>query len=216
VAPTDWLITGLSAASDSLAIGGWAMPFQFLCPQGHVLQADESQVGMQCMCPYCGQQFLVPAPVVGKPGVQQQSAAPTVPAGPAGLAAAAGTQPLQPGSAQAALQPEAATGIAEPRSPAAGLAFIPGAAQGVLHIPCPSGHVLETPREMLGEDAICPFCQVQFRLRYENSIEYRKQRQAERERRELERGRAWMQWSFAIAAVVVIAVMLLIAASVSR
>jgi hypothetical protein len=69
---------------------------------------------------------------------------------------------------------------------------------------------------MVGEDAICPFCQVQFRLRYENSLEYRKQRQAERERRELERGRAWMQWSLAIAAVVVLGVILLIAASVSR
>jgi len=139
-----------------------------------------------------------------------------VSAGRAGLAAAGGGQPVQSGSAQVVLQSEAAAGAVEPRSPAAGLAFIPGAAQGVLHIPCPSGHLLETPREMLGEDAICPFCQVQFRLRYENSIEYRKQRQAERERRELERGKAWMQWSFAIAAVVVIAVILLIAASVSR
>ncbi len=99
---------------------------------------------------------------------------------------------------------------------APGFALFPGAQQGVLHIVCPSGHVLETPREMIGEDAICPFCHVQFRLRYENSLEYRKQRQAERERRELERGKAWMQWAFAIAAVVVLGVILLFAASASR
>jgi hypothetical protein len=45
------------------------MPFQFYCPQGHVLQSDESSVGQACQCPYCGAAFLVPAPMPGT-GVQ--------------------------------------------------------------------------------------------------------------------------------------------------
>ncbi len=36
------------------------MAFQFLCPQGHLLQGDELQVGRPCQCPYCGGVFLVP------------------------------------------------------------------------------------------------------------------------------------------------------------
>ena len=39
------------------------MAFPFLCPQGHLLQADESQVGQQMQCPYCGSVFLVPQPL---------------------------------------------------------------------------------------------------------------------------------------------------------
>jgi hypothetical protein len=38
------------------------MPFQFLCPQGHLLEGIESMVGQQCQCPVCGMAFLVPAP----------------------------------------------------------------------------------------------------------------------------------------------------------
>jgi hypothetical protein len=38
------------------------MAFQFSCPQGHLLNGDESQIGQACQCPYCGSAFLVPAP----------------------------------------------------------------------------------------------------------------------------------------------------------
>jgi len=36
------------------------MVFQFLCPRGHLLQADEPQAGQHCKCPYCQAEFLVP------------------------------------------------------------------------------------------------------------------------------------------------------------
>ena len=38
------------------------MPFQFCCPQGHVLQGELSQVGQLLQCPMCGSSFLVPPP----------------------------------------------------------------------------------------------------------------------------------------------------------
>ena len=35
----------------------------------------------------------------------------------------------------------------------------------MMHIDCPNGHEMEVPREMLNQDALCPKCDVQFRLR---------------------------------------------------
>jgi hypothetical protein len=51
-------------------------------------------------------------------------------------------------------------------------------------IPCPNGHALETPPEMLGKFAMCPHCQAKFKLEREHSWEYlaqQRQRQAERD-----------------------------------
>ena len=36
------------------------MQFQFMCPQGHLLQGDVAQMGMPCQCPHCGMTFLIP------------------------------------------------------------------------------------------------------------------------------------------------------------
>jgi len=47
---------------------------------------------------------------------------------------------------------------------------------GVVHIPCPNGHELETPFEMIGLEALCPYCRVKFRLRNQDSFEFIRQR----------------------------------------
>lgn len=39
------------------------MSFQFQCPQGHLLEGDESQAGQPCTCPMCGMLFLIPPPL---------------------------------------------------------------------------------------------------------------------------------------------------------
>jgi hypothetical protein len=36
------------------------MTFQFLCPQGHLLQGEEAHMGLQCQCPQCGVAFIIP------------------------------------------------------------------------------------------------------------------------------------------------------------
>ena len=61
--------------------------------------------------------------------------------------------------------------------------------EAVLHVLCPSGHPLETAREMLGKTAICPLCKKQFQLKYERSVEFRRKQQIRREREEEELGR---------------------------
>ena len=89
-------------------------------------------------------------------------------------------------------------------------------AEAVVHIPCPNGHQLETPREILGEDAMCPICQAQFHLRLEDSIEYRRHRAEQFEQRERQIGNQWMNAAIIAAMVVLGAVICLIAAAVSR
>ena len=38
------------------------MPFQFYCPNGHLLQANENQIGQTCVCPHCQVEIIIPAP----------------------------------------------------------------------------------------------------------------------------------------------------------
>ena len=80
----------------------------------------------------------------------------------------------------------------------------------LLHIPCPNGHELETPEEMLGQDVLCPFCGEQFNLRFKDSVEYKRERAAERERREIKTGNLWFNSAVIIAVIVVLGLAILI------
>lgn len=223
------------------------MAFQFLCPQGHLLQGEEWQAGQQSLCPYCQSLFLIPFPQGGSPagippGPVQGGVGPygpgVQPYGPWADAPGAwpGGQPPQesfpaprppqegfPGPFPQVPSPgqgpweSASPEAAEPESPIISISLT---AEGqpeasLLHIYCPTGHELETPREMLGQEAICPFCQVQFRLRWEDSLECRRERELEQQRHLARQGRLWMQWSIAAAVAVVIGliIMIVIAAS---
>ena len=62
----------------------------------------------------------------------------------------------------------------------------------ILHIPCPRGHVLEVPRDMIGERVRCPYCKAVYTLQFERSLEARKE-QAERDAVEEARlGKVWL------------------------
>jgi len=201
------------------------MAFQFLCPQGHLLQGDESQVGQQCKCPYCEVEFVVPPPSgeapADQPGAAEDatwSATPAV----AGSQEPVFDEPEAGEYYEGAEEPEEEgfPGIrtggpqAQPGEvPAFGLAAAEQAS--VVHVICPHGHVLETPRDMLGQDAMCPYCEAEFRLRFEDTEEYRREREEQRERREQKLGKAWMHWAIAVAVVVVLGVIILIAMAVA-
>lgn len=186
------------------------MAFQFLCPQGHLLQGDESLVGQQCQCPYCGSLFLVPQPV--PPAAPQEAPYQPPVWEPSPGVGPASTAPEGFPGVRTVPDFTGATGTVEPVDP---LALPGGAKQFVVHILCPSGHQLETPREMLGQDAMCPYCQVQFRLRYENSLEYRQERAEALERQERKAAKLWLNWAIGIAVVVVLGVITLIAIAAS-
>jgi hypothetical protein len=85
-----------------------------------------------------------------------------------------------------------------------------------LHIPCPNGHELEVPREMLDQDALCPSCQIQFRLRAKDSIEHKRRQREAYERRQYKLGQAWLNWSVAIAVIVILGLLVLVALRAGR
>jgi hypothetical protein len=181
------------------------MPFQFYCPQGHLLEGSESQAGQQSQCPLCGAQFIIPA--VTAP----VSAAPTpgpVPGEAPNVAAVEPQQevPLQ-NVGQAIVDAELVSEAtaAEPCDQAG--PSVPDDASepeepSLYRIPCPSGHELQTPADMLGQQAMCPYCNQQFLLRREDSVEYKAHQAEMRRRREERLNEFWYKWSIRAAIMV--------------
>jgi DNA-directed RNA polymerase subunit RPC12/RpoP len=193
------------------------MAFQFLCPQGHLLQADDLQAGEHCKCPYCRAEFLVP-PAARDPRPDHF---------PVARAQTADRSPVEGDPAVPAPEPSPAEEAfpkihvrtkagADPGEVAAQLGLADAWRESLLHIPCPRGHVLETPRDMLGQDAMCPHCQAEFRLRVEDSQEYRRARAEEQQRREQKLGKAWLHWAIATAVVVVLALIAMVVVAAYR
>jgi hypothetical protein len=162
------------------------MTFQFLCPQGHLLQGEEEHVGMQCQCPQCGTAFIIPpfeggARASGSDGGEQSDEL--------------GLAPLEPGDVLDVPSPVARPAQRQP-APQLDLSEIAATElapvvrdEPLLHIPCPNGHELETPMDMIGQRALCPHCGVEFRLKREKSIEYLHQQEILERRR----ARFWFQ-----------------------
>lgn len=183
------------------------MTFQFLCPQGHLLQGEEAHMGMQCQCPQCGVAFIIPT--IDGPA----------PSGPSASPASQSLElaPIDDGDEfveepRVEAQRPARQRPAEPE-PTVDLAEIAAAELGttirdepMLHIPCPNGHELETPMDMVGQRAQCPHCGVEFKLRREKSIEYLHQLEL------LDRRRAkfWFQLSIMVASFVIMVLLVMV------
>ena len=192
------------------------MAFQFLCPRGHLLQGDESQTGQRCKCPYCESEFLVP----------QASGDPRPDHLPVARAETGDQSPVHdrpPAAPEPPLRqetfPEIRTGAkagGDPAEVAAQLGLGNAHQQDLLHIPCPKGHLLETPRDLLGQDAMCPYCQARFRLRLEDSQEYEREKAERQQRREQKLGKAWLHWAIATAVAVLLGVIVLVVFTVYR
>lgn len=161
------------------------MAFQFQCPQGHLLEGDESQAGQTCLCPTCGMAFIIPAPLTAP---ASDWSAPQEAQGPAFPDVGPGFKAQLPG--------------VEPASP-------------LLHIPCPKGHELEVPPEMLNQDVMCPHCGEQFRLKERDSVEFKRKQQEEEEKRIAKSGKLWFNWAVTIAVLIVIFLVVLIVAQSS-
>jgi len=194
-------------------------PFRFYCPcpRNILMESDTSQVGQQCLCPTCGLQFIVPHP---DPNLAA-----------AGQMAGYGSYP--PASGQVA-PPYAPPPQPYAPPPPPGQAYVPGYAApppavAEIHVPsppapefdltnpqddpnrvvtviCPTGCELETPMSMIGTDAMCPQCNVQFRLRYEDTLEYKEEQEREKQRREEQFSQNALKWAIITAVLVGIAI----------
>lgn len=207
------------------------MAIQFHCPHGHLLQGDEAHMGMQTQCPYCGVMFLIP---VADPQAMQaayttqyapqsdeaQQQASYLPQEMHEIYDPTATHPGVRGFLEQVAQGEVAHEPTPEQSDsgrgvdihAPGVDTDEPQSEGCLHIPCPNGHELETPFDMLGQEVLCPHCSAQFRLRREDSREYR----VKMEKIEQERGRFWFNWAVAAAILIGGGLLVLLAMAVSR
>ena len=170
------------------------MTFQFQCPHGHLLEGEPQDAGQQVNCPTCGILFIIPAPIAP---TAAPAATPTPHPAPS-PAAQPEAQPAGPTISVNADQAAAPQTAPEPEE------------EPLLHIPCPNGHELETPYDMLGQDVMCPHCDVQFHLREKDSVEYKRKRERKAQIREEKLGKAWLNWAIAIAVIVAIGLISLI------
>lgn len=185
------------------------MAFQFLCPQGHLLQADASQMGRTINCPTCGVLFVVPT-VSASPSVQTVTQVPPVmpPAAPESFAAEPEVDdplnlnlrkrssrrfalldevPVEEPSQQEAF-PDVASGTQSAFDPV-------DSGPRLVHIDCPQGHELITPMDTMGQEVLCPHCGEQFHLRYEKTREYKAKHFWKEEARQQKLGQKWLMWA---------------------
>ena len=69
----------------------------------------------------------------------------------------------------------------------------------VLHIRCPSGHLVKATSDLLGKNGRCPACKKTFELRYEDSVEFQRRTEKILQREEVKTGRAWIAWALLVA-----------------
>jgi hypothetical protein len=183
-----------------------SMTYQFQCPQGHLLEGEPSQAGQQCNCPTCGMLFIIPP----SPEITTMPAAAHNPFAPAAADPLQATLPnIGPGAAPA----EAIPNLGGPTADVTGDPLARSDEPEFLHIPCPNGHELETPFDMLEQDVLCPHCGAQFRLRMKDSVEHKRKRKDEVQRRENKAGKVWLNWAVVIGVLVLISIIGMIAMS---
>ncbi|GAB6166678.1 hypothetical protein JCM19992_26780 [Thermostilla marina] len=178
--------------------------FEFYCPNDHLLEAEPHESGTRARCPICDVEFVIPSP-------------PDAPAPEAAASDVASSPSVTPESPS---EPHSNAWSDEPPTVRTETPVVhdptTSSSEELLHVRCPQGHLLETPRDMLGQDAMCPHCGAVLRLRYEATEEYRAKRREEIERRERRRAQMWLQWAIFAAVFVVGGVLTLIVLAFAR
>jgi hypothetical protein len=166
--------------------------------------------------------FIIPQPIAAQPA--GGFPAPAAAAGGGPFRFSERFEGIDPGQSQVAtpegdpsapyvpaIDPAAAAAVASPT------AAPPEPEPELLHIPCPNGHELETPVEMLDQEVLCPQCNAQFRLRRKDSVEFKKKKEQEESIRLEKVGRLWLNWAIvAIVLVVLIFVGLILFSNMSE
>lgn len=83
-------------------------------------------------------------------------------------------------------------------------------------IPCPRGHVLKAPANMLGQQVFCPQCNEVFVLRETDSLEHRKQQEILDREREIAQAKLWLKRAIMAAVFVVLSFVVMIAIQFMR
>ncbi len=197
------------------------MPFQFRCPNGHLLEAEDHDVGQIVNCPVCVTAMAIPPNPAGPP-----VAMPVSPAAPVAAPGPIATGGYEMGGV-AESEPEVLAEEVEVFPDVTGETELAddqvtvdtgeesdqesdvpdfdsdNANQDELHIACPNGHVLAVTRDLLYEEAICPHCNESFELLEQNSVEAKQKRALQAEKRAEKAERVFLYWGIGIAVLVV-------------
>jgi hypothetical protein len=208
------------------------MPFQFRCPQGHLLEGENEDVGQVVNCPICGVALTIPSapytptatPIQPPVPPYQQQQVPTADVtdnAPPVIepetetfpdvtaegsieetenAFAIDTDNAQTDSAEQDDNQAAQDGNETPNLESE------NANQDELQIPCPNGHILHATRDMLDEEAICPFCEEQFELKERNSLEAIEKRELLSEKRQEKQERIFLYCGIGIMVVGILSI----------
>jgi hypothetical protein len=65
----------------------------------------------------------------------------------------------------------------------------------IFRILCPNGHELQTPEDILVTQAMCPYCNAQMDLKYEDSVEFKQIQEREQRIKDEQTSRFWMKAS---------------------
>lgn len=204
------------------------MPFQFYCPNGHLLQANEDQIGQSCVCPHCQVEIVIPAPAGYTPS--SPVTPPNAPVSQPPVSTFTGFNPQNNSSSQspqvslniqrkkkkfdfgAAAQE---TGNAGPK-PSQKMDIGDPDEDSRLHCLCPTGHPLEINRDMIGQKAMCPYCQKTFVITLERTVEYINKKKRADELEDKKMAKFWFQWAIVAIVLAVIFIVVMIVLSVSR
>jgi len=204
------------------------MPFQFRCPQGHLLEGENEDIGQIVNCPICGVTTPIQPPVNPTSTPQHYHQVP--------VANVTATAPpvIEPepetfpdvtadGSREKAKNEFAVdtdnsqSDLAEQDNNQAEQDgndtpdFESGNAnQDELQIPCPNGHILHATRDWLNEEVICPICEEQFELKERNSLEAIEKREVLSEKRKEKQERIFLYWGIGIMVIGIVSVIIFI------
>ena len=181
------------------------MAHQFLCPRGHLLQADESSGGSQCRCPHCGILFIIPPPA-GRPAAAAPDQAENIGDNDSPI------EPFWEGATDSKQDSERFVNELfadappdeveeEPVEALAGASSL--APDELLPVVCPKGHRLQAPRRMIGHEVVCTVCSRRFTLTEKHTWAYivaKAEQTAARERRVAQ---IWLRWAITAAVLVV-------------
>jgi DNA-directed RNA polymerase subunit RPC12/RpoP len=192
------------------------MTFQYMCPQGHLLEGDPAQAGQQVQCPTCGVLFVVPTAAPPAAPV----AAPAAEAPPVAAPPAEAENPFAPSEPSGDSEPSGRFDPFANVGPSGGGTgtFLEGLAGGgndagpkMVHVPCPAGHILETPQDTMGQTVMCPHCGEMFDLLMKNTLEFKRDKKQLEEKRTRRTSELWFRWAIATAILIVVGLIAIIA-----
>ena len=206
------------------------MSFQFYCPNGHLLQANENQIGQPCVCPHCQVEIIIPTPAGYTPAAP--ATPPEAPTTQPPVTSFTGFNPQNQsanspinslniqkkkknfnfGASQAAAQEAENAAL----KPAQKMNIGDPDKDSRLHCLCPTGHSLDINRDMIGQKAMCPYCQKTFVITLERTVEYINKKKRAEELEDKKMAKFWFQWAIVAIVLAVIFIVVMIVLGVSH